>query len=338
MSLQLVQVCSNPAARITENSMLDLMPRVRLLRLSVTDLCNFRCCYCMPEEGVPKLARGTLLSLECLASLVALLTNLAGIDRVRLTGGEPLVRPGIEHLIAEVSSLPAIQEVSLTTNGSLLSKMAWSLKAAGLKRVNVSLDSLDKERFKEVTRGGNLDRTLAGIKAAQAAGLTPIKLNTVLQRSTWKLEVPWLLDYAAEAGFEIRFIELMRTGTERAWCESEFVSVDEVCRGLGAEIVTVKEETMTPARRTLVNWRGAPVKVGWITPRSHPFCANCERLRMDARGQLRRCLMDPVTFDLPRVLATMDTLAARQEFQSYVAGKFPPQAMDSSFAMSQIGG
>jgi cyclic pyranopterin phosphate synthase len=249
-----------------------------------------------------------------------------------------LLRPGIDHLIAQLSSLPAIQEVSLTTNGSLLSKMAWNLKAAGLNRVNISLDSLDKERFKNVTRGENLNRTLAGIKAAQDAGLTPIKLNTVLQRSTWQQEVPRLLDYAAEGGFEIRFIELMRTGTERAWCESEFVSVDEVCAGLGAEIVPVKGQTPAPARRTLLNWRGTLVRVGWITPRSHPFCAHCERLRMDARGQLRRCLMDPKTFDLPRVLETMTGLAVRQEFQSYIAGKFPPLAMDSSFAMSQIGG
>jgi len=244
----------------------------------------------------------------------------------------------LEHLIAELSSLPAIQEVSLTTNGSLLSKMAWNMKAAGLSRVNISLDSLDRELFKEVTRGGNLDRTLDGIKAAQAAGLTPIKLNTVLQRSTWQQEVPRLLDYAAESGFEIRFIELMRTGTERAWCESEFVSVDEVCSGLGAKIVPVKEQTQVPARGTLLNWHGTPVNVGWITPRSHPFCSRCERLRMDARGQLRRCLMDPKTFDLPRVLATMNGLAVRQEFDSYIAGKFPPQSMDSSFAMSQIGG
>ena len=182
------------------------------------------------------------------------------------------MRPGVEHLIAELSSLPAIQEVSLTTNGSLLANQAWSLKAAGLSRVNVSLDSLDKERFKEVTRGGNLDRTLAGIEAAQAAGLAPIKLNTVLQRSTWHQEVPRLLDYAAEAGLEIRFIELMRTGTERTWCESEFVSVDEVCGGLDAEIVSVNEQTQAPARRTLLNWHGTLVNVGWITPRSHPFC------------------------------------------------------------------
>ena len=336
--MPVVQLYSRPSAYLKEAPQPPSMPRLRLLRLSVTNLCNFRCRYCMPLEGVPKPLHCCLLSLECLTSLVAFLSIQAGINRIRLTGGEPLVRPGVEQLIAELSSLPAIQEVSLTTNGSLLSRMAWNLKEAGLSRVNVSLDSLDKERFKEVTRGGNLDLTLAGINAAQDAGLTPIKLNTVLQRSTWQQEVPRLLDFAAEGGFEIRFIELMRTGTERAWCESEFVSVDEVCGGLGAEIVPVKEQTQAPARRTLLNWRGTLVNVGWITPRSHPFCAHCERLRMDARGQLRRCLMDPKTFDLPRVLATMNGLAVRQEFQSYIAGKFPPQTMDSSFAMSQIGG
>jgi cyclic pyranopterin phosphate synthase len=226
----------------------------------------------------------------------------------------------------------------MTTNGSLLSEHAWSLKAAGLDRVNVSLDSLDKERFAEVTRGGRLERTLNGIKAAIEAGLTPVKLNTVLQRSTWKHEVPQLLDFAACAGLEIRFIELMRTGTERGWCESEFISVDEVCKGLGAEILPAGEQNQAPARRTLVNWRGTLVKVGWITPRSHPFCVHCERLRMDARGQIRRCLMDPVMFDLPRTLGTLDDLKALLEFQFYIAGKVAPRAMDSSFAMSQIGG
>ena len=130
----------------------------------------------------------------------------------------------------------------------------------------------------------------------------------------------------------------MRTGTERAWCESEFISVDEVCKGLSAEILSAGEQSQAPARRTLVTWRGAPVKVGWITPRSHPFCVHCERLRMDARGQIRRCLMDPATFDLPRTLGTLNSLDALREFQFYVDGKAAPRVMDSSFAMSQIGG
>jgi len=178
---------------------------------------------------------------------------------------------------------------------------------------------------------------LAGIQTAHDVGLTPIKLNAVLRRSTWKQDVPLLLDYAANTGYELRFIELMRTGTERAWCESELISVDEVCRELGAEIIS-KEQTRVPAQKTVMNWRGAPLTVGWITPRSHPFCAYCERLRMDARGRVRRCLMDPAMLDLAGVLGSMDGQAAHQEFQSYIAGKVRPRDMDSAFSMSQIGG
>ena len=311
---------------------------LRLLRLSVTNLCNFRCRYCMPVKGVAKVAHDDLLPLEGLVKLVQWLSSNSGIDRVRLTGGEPLVRPGIEHLIEALSALPEMREITLTTNASLLPGRARGLKAAGLNRVNISLDSLDENRFAEVTRGGSLKTTLAGIEAAREAGLTPIKLNAVLRRSTWKQDVPLLLDYAASTGFEIRFIELMRTGTERDWCESEIISVDEVCSGLNAEVLPAEEQTRTPARRTLVNWRGTLLTVGWITPRSHPFCQYCERLRMDARGMIRRCLIDSTTLDLPHMLGTMDDLAARQEFQSYINGKVPPLTMDSQVAMSQIGG
>jgi cyclic pyranopterin phosphate synthase len=189
-----------------------------------------------------------------------------------------------------------------------------------------------------VTRGGNLDRVLAGIDAALRAGLTPVKFNSVLQRSTWKQEVPALLDYAAYHGCEIRFIELMRTGTERAWCESEFVSAEEVRRGLGLETGSEGEQGHAPACRMPVHWKGAKVRVGWITPRSRPFCHACERLRMNAQGQLRRCLMDPLIFDLPAVLGSMDDGAAQRTFQGYMAGKLPPNAMNSSFAMNQVGG
>lgn len=314
------------------------IPVVRQLRLSVTDRCNFRCCYCMPPEGVVKVAHEDILPLEALAGMVGWLSSHTEISRVRLTGGEPLVRQGICDLIAELAAFPSINEVSLTTNGSLLPRMAQNLKAAGLKRVNISLDSLDEKRFAEITRGGNLNRTLEGIKAAQDAGLTPIKLNAVLQRSTWKVEVPALLDYAASNGFEIRFIELMRMGTERAWCESEMISADEVREGLNAEMVLVDEGSNAPAQRTVMNWRGSPVSVGWITPRSHPFCSSCERLRMDARGRLRRCLMDSAMLDLPGVLGALDGQSAVQQFNDYLAGKHPPEAMDSPFAMSQVGG
>ncbi len=338
MSASLIQFSSCPEGFLKEASASPALPRLRLLRLSVTELCNFRCRYCMPAKGVPKVAHSDLLTLESLAELVKWLAAHAGISRVRLTGGEPLVRPGIEHLITELSVLPGIREVSLTTNGSLLARMAATLKSAGLNRVNISLDSLDDERFAEVTRGGNLKQTLAGIQAAQDVGLTPIKLNSVLRRSTWKQEVPRLLDYAASTGHEIRFIELMRTGTERTWCEAELISVDEVCQELGAEIVPAETESRAPARKTRMNWRGTALTVGWITPRSHPFCQHCERLRMDARGRIRRCLMDPTTLDLAHAVATLDGRAAQQEFQSYLAGKVLPQDMDSPLSMSQIGG
>lgn len=332
---------SPPQANLLPESFSHKAPsssRLRLLRLSITDLCNFRCRYCMPQEGVRKVAHSDLLPLEALVELVRWLAAQSGINRVRITGGEPLVRPGIEYLIKALSALPEMQEVALTTNASLLPQMAQRLKEAGLSRVNISIDSVDEERFAEVTRGGSLKSTLAGIEAAQKAGLTPIKLNAVLRRSTWKQDVPRLLDFAAGAGFEIRFIELMRTGTERAWCESEYISVDEVCNGLGPEILPAEQQTRPPARRTLLNWRGTLLTVGWITPRSHPFCQHCERLRMDARGRIRRCLMDATTLDLSRVLRTLDDLAAQQEFQSYLSEKVLPRTMDSQFAMSQIGG
>ncbi len=338
MSTQLVQVDPRSAALLQEIPHVPQLPSLSLLRLSVTDHCNFRCRYCMPGGGIPRQTGDDLLSMSDLASLVTWLSIHAKINRVRITGGEPLVRPGLSSLIAEVASLPGIREVSLTTNASLLAPMAAELKASGLSRVNISLDTLNADRFREITRGGVLSRTLAGISTAQAVSLGPIKLNTVLQRSTWQQEVPRLLDYAADTGLEIRFIELMRMGTERKWCESEFISVDEVRRGLGVEIVPAEERSSAPALKTSVAWRGAQVAVGWICPRSHPFCSRCERLRMDAHGQVRRCLMDPATLNLTCVLRGHDSVSAQQSFQSYIKGKLPPRAMESSFAMSQIGG
>jgi len=341
MSTDLVQPSTLASNGLIPSTRLDSAYKLRVLRLSITDLCNFRCRYCMPARGVDqKVPRSEVLPLERLAALTSWLTNHTGIEAIRITGGEPLVRPGIEHLITRLSSLPAIREVSLTTNGSMLRRMAWSLKAAGLTRVNISLDSLCGDRFAEITRGGRLIHTLEGIAAAKAARLLPIKINTVLLRSTWRQDIPRLLDFAALEGLEIRFIELMRTGTERAWCEAEFVSADEVMRELALEIVSTDGEvwTRSPARRTLVNWHGAPVQVGWIAPRSHPFCSRCERLRMDARGQLRRCLMDPSALDLSTLRDTTDEVTMREEFETYIAGKAPPIAMDTALAMREVGG
>ncbi|MBZ5721472.1 MAG: GTP 3',8-cyclase MoaA [Acidobacteriia bacterium] len=337
MATSLLQL--HPEHRPSYRDHLWPLPSTRLLRLSVTDRCNFRCRYCMPAEGVPGISHGELLSLEQLAEMVRWLSRYTSIERVKLTGGEPLVRRGLEHLVAELSTLPRVREISLTTNGSLLARQAQILKESGLARVSVSLDSLDPERFAELSRGGQLKNTLAGIDAALQAGLVPLKLNTVLQRSTWQRDVPMLLDFAAERGLEPRFIELMRTGTERAWCDSEFVAVDEVREWLEERtpVVSIPTPAGVPARQSQIRWAGRLLDVGWIAPRSHPFCTACERVRLDARGRLRRCLMDPEALDLVRLRQTQGD-ESMDALYTYLRRKQAPDGMDSEYAMSQIGG
>jgi GTP 3',8-cyclase len=312
----------------------------QVLRLSATDRCNFRCRYCMAPEGAPKVAQASLLSLEQLSAVAAWLCRYFEIHRVKLTGGEPLVRKGVEKVIQSLLSVPGITEISLTTNGSLLRHLAVPLKQAGLSRVNVSLDTLDSARFQTVTRGGNLDNTLAGITAAVAAGLVPVKLNSVLQKSTWIQDVPSLLDYAALNGFELRFIELMHTGTESSWCQSEFVPGCQVYQWLSQRTVvtTLPCTDSAPARLTRIWWRGVDLLVGWILPRSFPFCARCDRLRLDARGRLYRCLMDPAYLDLATLLREKGEDAALLDLNCYVLQKSPPTLMDKPTAMSLIGG
>ena len=311
----------------------------RLLRLSVTDRCNFRCRYCMPAKGIPRVAHEELLSLEELATMVRWLSSYLPIERIKLTGGEPLVRLGLERLVAELAAIPGIREVSLTTNGALLAQYALMLRSCGLARVSVSLDSLNPDRFSELSRGGRLQDTLEGIHAALKAGLTPLKLNTVLQRSTWKQDVPMILDFAAARGLEPRFIELMRTGTEREWCASEFVAVDEVCAWLRQQttLIPIAAPAGVPAQRSQIRWQGKLLTIGWIAPRSHPFCGACERVRLDCRGRLRRCLMDATTLDLVRLRRTRPEDADTALYR-YMDSKHAPKGMDSESMMSQIGG
>jgi cyclic pyranopterin phosphate synthase len=293
----------------------------------------------MPPKGLHRTSSAGPLSIAELAESVAWLRQFTPIEVVKLTGGEPLLRAGLTELISRLVAVEGIREVSMTTNGSLLPEWAGRLKAAGLARVNISLDSVDPSRFSEVSRGARLENTIAGIHAAIRSGLSPVKLNAVLQRSTWRQDVPLLLDLAAKHGLEIRFIELMRMGSERAWCESEMVSVEEVMGWLATRspLTEVDTPASAPARQVLLHWNGIALRVGWIAPRSRPFCDACERLRMDSRGRLRRCLMDPVTLDLPK-LRKQTLAAALEEFRAYMAGKQPPPAMDSNTTMNQIGG
>ncbi|MCS7183401.1 MAG: GTP 3',8-cyclase MoaA [Thermoanaerobaculum sp.] len=309
------------------------------LRVSLTDRCNFRCHYCMPAQGLAWIPRRELPSLHALATAVEFLAHHLGVQRVKLTGGEPLVRPGVVDFVARLRAVGALAEISLTTNGTHLARLAGPLKQAGLARVNVSLDTLDPQRFRRLTRGGELHRVLAGISAALEQGLTPVKLNAVLCASSFRHDVPQLVSYAAQSGLEVRFIELMRTGTEAAWAAGEFVSaqvVQEFLRQRG-ELVPLDERPAGPARRFLYRGAQGEVVVGWITPVSHSFCQTCNRLRLDARGFLRRCLMDEKALPLLPLLSQGERQAL-QALAPYLAGKRPPQAMESALPMSAVGG
>ncbi len=310
------------------------------LRLSVTDRCNLRCRYCMPASGVAFVPHRDLPTLEELRDAVQWLAERLGVDRVKITGGEPLVRRGLPWLVDGLRAIPGVAEVSMTTNATLLDRWAGVLKKAGLTRVNVSLDSLDSGRFYDVTRGGRVDDALRGIDAALNAGLSPIKINSVLRRSSWEKDIPILLDFAAERGLEVRFIELMRTGTETAWTKEEYVSAVDIRESLGfggADWSTTPED-LAPARTGSIGWKGKPLQVGWITPVSHAFCSACNRLRLDARGRIRRCLMDPAPMPLVRALKQGPEDVVEKILRAYLAGKSPPQSMITPTSMNRIGG
>ena len=310
------------------------------LRVSVTDRCNLRCAYCMPEEGVQLLPRGEIPTLTELASAVEWLAPRYGVDRVKVTGGEPLVRGGVPAFVAKVAAIPGVREVSMTTNGTRLAGAAAELRAAGLGRVNVSLDTLDPGRFRELTRGGRVEEVLEGIHAALEAGLVPLKVNSVLRKSAFREDVPALLELAADKRVEIRFIELMHTGTEAAWAISERVTGAEVRAWLeseGAVFAPLPDRPNAPARRTAVSFRSREAVAGWIDPVSHSFCHDCDRLRLDARGRLRRCLMDDQLFPLVDLLRRGEE-AVEEAAAAYVSRKQPPAAMTISAPMASIGG
>jgi cyclic pyranopterin phosphate synthase len=294
----------------------------------------------MPEEGIRLLPRSEIPPLSEIASAVAWLVPRYGVDRVKVTGGEPLVRGGVPEFVSKVAAIPGVREVSMTTNGTRLGAMAGELAAAGLARVNVSLDTLDPGRFRELTRGGRVEEVLEGIDAALAAGLAPLKINSVLRKSSYREDVPPLIELAATKGVEIRFIELMHTGTEAAWAIAERVTGAEVRAWLeseGAELAALPGRPNAPARRTAVSFRGREAVAGWIDPVSHSFCDDCDRLRLDARGRLRRCLMDeqlfPLVEHLRRGEASVEEAAA-----GYVSRKQPPAAMTIGATMASLGG
>jgi len=279
---------------------------ISYLRVSVTDRCNLRCVYCMPPQGVPWRPHDDILRYEEIETVVRAAAEL-GISKVRLTGGEPLVRLGIVNLVAMLSRIPGIDDLAMTTNGALLARYAGELKAAGLQRVNVSLDTLRPERFRRITRLGELSDTLGGIAAAKEAGLVPVKINTVVIRSLNDDEVVDFarLTYApllagGEGGWHVRFIEVMPLGDNADWAGNGYVPMGEVRerteRELGKLIPAKLGVGGGPAR--YYRLPGAQGTIGFITPISEHFCYQCNRLRLTADGQLRPCLLSDQEIDL----------------------------------------
>ncbi|HEV2347438.1 MAG TPA: GTP 3',8-cyclase MoaA [Actinocrinis sp.] len=279
------------------------------LRLSLTDRCDLRCTYCMPAEGLPWLPRPDMLTDEEIIRLVRVAVTRLGIREVRLTGGEPLIRPGIVGIVARLAALRPRPVISVTTNAVSLERLAAPLAEAGLDRVNVSLDTLDPDTFKTLTRRDKHARVLAGIEAAVLAGLLPVKINTVLMRGVNDHEAPALLRWCLERGYELRFIEQMPLDAQHGWDRAVMVSAAEILDWLSRAFVLEPEgeavRGAAPAETWLVN--GGPAasgggRVGVIASVTRPFCAACDRTRLTADGQVRTCLFAREETDLRGLL------------------------------------
>ncbi|MFD3587237.1 GTP 3',8-cyclase MoaA [Streptomyces sp. NPDC058683] len=270
------------------------------LRVSLTDRCNLRCTYCMPEEGLQWLTRSDLLTDDEIVRLVDIAVRLLGVEEVRFTGGEPLLRPGLVGIVERVAALAPRPRMSLTTNGIGLRRTAPALKAAGLNRVNVSLDTLRPEVFKTLTRRDRHQDVLDGLQAARDAGLTPVKVNTVLMPGLNADEAPDLLAWAVEHDYELRFIEQMPLDAQHGWKRDGMVTAGDILASLHTRFDLTPEDAAergaAPAERWLVN--GGPYRVGVIASVTRPFCAACDRTRLTADGQIRNCLFAREETDL----------------------------------------
>lgn len=275
--------------------------RVTYLRISITDRCDFRCIYCMSEEMV-FVPRSEILSLEEIARVCRTFVAL-GVEKIRVTGGEPLVRKGVLELMQELGQIAGLRQLALTTNGSRLAQMAQNLKSAGVKRVNVSLDTLDADKFRHITRTGDLKIVQEGIEAALQAGFERVKINAVILRNRNHDEITRLLDYAIERGMDLSFIEEMPLGLidshDRA---EEYYSSDAILEVLKAHytLQPTPDTTGGPSRYWQV--AGEASRVGFISPHSHNFCGSCNRVRVTAEGRLLLCLGNEHSVDLKAVL------------------------------------
>ena len=319
---------------------------IKSVRVSVTDKCNFRCTYCMPAEGLEWLSRKEILSFEEIARLVAVLARL-GVDEVRLTGGEPLVRRDLPLLVEMLAHTDGVRDLSLTTNGVLLDRLAGPLVEAGLQRLNVSLDSLNHVRFAEITRRDALDAVLRGLEEAERyPELRPIKVNCVAVKGFTENEVPALAELARRKPYVVRFIEFMPLDADEAWREDDVLTGAEIRSIVEAEhgpLVEVPAKASSTARR--FRFADGLGELGFVNPVSEPFCSSCDRIRITADGQLRTCLFSRREWDLKTPLrngAGDDELVELLRFavrhKELKHRINDPGFVRASRSMSQIGG
>ncbi len=304
--------------RLAAGRLIDGFGRMHTdLRVSVTDRCNLRCTYCMPIDAAFK-PRAELLTYEEIARVVQVAARL-GIRSIRLTGGEPLMRSGLDELVRQLVAVPGIDDVALTTNGLLLAEQAERLRRAGLHRLNVSLDSLREDVFEAIARRRGLDRVLAGLAAARAAGFAAIRINAVSMRGLTEGEIVPLAEFCRREGFELRFIEFMPLDAEAGWADDRVLTGRAVRaileRHLGALVPAASGDPGQPA--VDFTWGAGSGRVGFIDPVSAPFCERCDRLRLTADGQFRNCLFSTTEWDVREVLrggietgATLDAAIA----------------------------
>nr|WP_228122798.1 GTP 3',8-cyclase MoaA [Saccharothrix syringae] len=304
LGLPAVRATPDTSARPGTPLLVDRFGRVATdLRVSLTDRCNLRCTYCMPAEGLDWLPKPDLLTDAELTRLIGIAVTRLGVTDVRFTGGEPLLRPGLEDVVAATAALEPRPRISMTTNGLTLARRAAGLAAAGLDRVNVSLDTLDPKRFRELTRRDRLGDVFTGLAAAREAGLEPVKVNSVLMRGVNEDEAVPLLRFCLEHGYQLRFIEQMPLDPQHGWDRDGMVTAEEVLAALRTAFTLVPEPGErggAPAERWLVD--GGPAVVGVIASVTRPFCAACDRTRLTADGQVRNCLFSRSETDLRALL------------------------------------
>ncbi len=318
--------------------------KINYLRISVTDRCNLRCTYCMPEEGIPLISHADILTYEETLRIVRVFAK-EGISKVRLTGGEPLVRKGMLEFISSLSQIEQIKDLSLTTNGILLKEFAQALKKAGLKRVNISLDSLKRERFRQITRRDGFERVWEGIEEALQVGLSPVKINMVAIRGMNDDEIESFAGLTFRLPLTVRFIEYMPAGNGEEWKESHLLTIPQIkarLEKMGRLITLSPDRWDGPAKRFQLE--GSIGEIGLIGAISSHFCSDCNRLRLTADGKIRTCLFSDEEMDLREILRRGGSDQDLKERLILALGKKPARhQIDTQFKkcqrnMSAIGG